>query len=315
MSGAWLSSRLSREGIDVTVFDKARGPGGRSSTRRVENTGVDHGAQFIEAVNPEFHEFIRGMVDREVVKEWKDYHLVTYDRAEAKETGEIFPNKDQIYVASPGMNQIPKHLLFRANFHPKTKVTTVTRDREVLAEDESLGTFDLVVCTAPPKQAGEILSKFPIAQYFSRIEMKPHFAAILLTDKSFDFGFDGMNLENSILNWIGINSNKPGRKSEPRSIVLHTSFRFFEESKSMSREDILKAMLDELESVTGFRDESLRYSELHRWLYGRTLKPLGQDYIWDEEHNIAVCGDWMIGDSLESAWLSADRLANAILQS
>ncbi len=33
---------------DIIIFDKSRGPGGRSSTRRVENIGAfDHGLQFI----------------------------------------------------------------------------------------------------------------------------------------------------------------------------------------------------------------------------------------------------------------------------
>ena len=45
-SSAVLSKNLKEK--DVLIFDKGRGPGGRSSTRRVEHVGVfDHGLQFI----------------------------------------------------------------------------------------------------------------------------------------------------------------------------------------------------------------------------------------------------------------------------
>lgn len=313
VAGAWLSSRLTREGFSVTVYDKARGAGGRTSTRRIDKVRVDHGAQFIEAVSPEFKRFLVELEDREVVKEWKDYQLKSYDSATKSFTGDMFPNKDKLYVGVPGMNQIAKHLLFRADFINKKKITTVSRELEVFSDDENLGSFDLVVSTAPPLQSGEIFSRFPIAQYFSRIKMKSHFAALLLSDTKYNFGFDGINVSNSPLNWIGINSQKPGKKTKPTSIVLHTSYQFSDESKSLSREQILNVMLDELESITGFRDPSPKHLDLHRWLYGRAFKPLGQDFIWEEESKIAVCGDWLLGDNIEAAWTSADRLATEII--
>jgi predicted NAD/FAD-dependent oxidoreductase len=313
ISGAWLSSRLTRYGASVTVFEKSRGAGGRMSSRRAESIRLDHGAQFIEAQSEKFREFLFQLEDREIVKEWKDYKLVTYDSLEKRITGNIFPEQDKIYVAVPGMNQIAKHLLFRSDFINKTKVSSVSRGLELFSEEVPLGKFDLVISTAPSVQSGDIFSKFPIARYFSSIKMKAHFAALIISDKDHEFDFDGANLTNSILNWIGINSNKPGKSKPPVSIVLHTNFEYVAHSKSLSREDILNEMLTELKSVTGFEDNKPRYLDLHRWFYGRTLKPLGEDYIWDEEHNIAVCGDWLLGDNIEAAWTSADRLADQII--
>jgi renalase len=313
ISGAWLSNRLTRYGASITIFDKSRGAGGRSSTRRAEGIRIDHGAQFIEAQSEKFKEFLLELEDRGIVQEWKDYKLVNYDSQQKQITGPVFPNQDKIYVSVPGMNQIAKHLLVRSNFINKTKISTATRDLELFSDEASLGQFDLIVSTAPPVQSGDIFSKFPIARYFSSIKMKTHFAALIISDKNFEFEFDGANLSNSILNWVGINSNKPGKDKSPLSIVLHTNYEYATNSKSLSREDILNEMLAELKSVTGFEDNTPRYLDLHRWFYGRTFKALGEDYIWDEEHNIAVCGDWLIGDNIESAWTSADKLADQII--
>ena len=44
---------------DIIIFDKSRGPGGRSSTRRVENIGAfDHGLQFISPKEKKFELFL-----------------------------------------------------------------------------------------------------------------------------------------------------------------------------------------------------------------------------------------------------------------
>ena len=56
MSGLTCASRLGERGFEVSVFDKGRGPGGRSSTRRVDldgaEVGFDHGAQYFTVRDP-----------------------------------------------------------------------------------------------------------------------------------------------------------------------------------------------------------------------------------------------------------------------
>ena len=61
--GSGFSSAVLTRTLDLnnntTIFDKSRGPGGRSSTRRVENVGFfDHGLQFISPKTEEFDFFL-----------------------------------------------------------------------------------------------------------------------------------------------------------------------------------------------------------------------------------------------------------------
>jgi predicted NAD/FAD-dependent oxidoreductase len=51
---------LHDRGWRVEVFDKARGPAGRTSTRRVEAHTYDHGAQYFTAREPEFRAAVAG---------------------------------------------------------------------------------------------------------------------------------------------------------------------------------------------------------------------------------------------------------------
>jgi len=65
-SSAVLCHYLSEK--DITIFEKARGPGGRSSTRKVDGVGVfDHGLQYISPKSSEFLEFVKELKS---VKRW-----------------------------------------------------------------------------------------------------------------------------------------------------------------------------------------------------------------------------------------------------
>ena len=59
---------------DIKVFEKARGPGGRSSTRKVDDIGVfDHGLQYISPKDKKFSEFLKL---NKSVKRWESICLV-----------------------------------------------------------------------------------------------------------------------------------------------------------------------------------------------------------------------------------------------
>jgi predicted NAD/FAD-dependent oxidoreductase len=47
----WL--RRERPDIEVLIFEKSRGVGGRTATRRVQGAVFDHGAQYIKVATPE----------------------------------------------------------------------------------------------------------------------------------------------------------------------------------------------------------------------------------------------------------------------
>ena len=55
LSGLSCANALAEAGASVHVFDKGRGPGGRTSTRRVEVDGArlsfDHGAQYLSLIH------------------------------------------------------------------------------------------------------------------------------------------------------------------------------------------------------------------------------------------------------------------------
>ena len=72
ISGATIANLLSKK-YSVDLFDKARGPGGRSSFKRLEKAkGFDHGTQYISPKTSAFKKFVNILIKKKNTKklEW-----------------------------------------------------------------------------------------------------------------------------------------------------------------------------------------------------------------------------------------------------
>ena len=68
ISGATIANLLSKN-HSVDLFDKARGPGGRSSFKRLDkDKGFDHGTQYISPKSPAFKKFVNNLIQKKILK-------------------------------------------------------------------------------------------------------------------------------------------------------------------------------------------------------------------------------------------------------
>jgi len=68
IAGSTIANLLAKK-FSVEIFDKARGPGGRSSNRRYgDNLSFDHGLQYISPKTSEFKKFILNLKKKKVLK-------------------------------------------------------------------------------------------------------------------------------------------------------------------------------------------------------------------------------------------------------
>ena len=75
IAGSTIANLLSKK-YSVEIFDKARGPGGRSSNRRYkQNLSFDHGLQYFSPKSKNFKKFLLTLKKKKIVKEWSGNHL------------------------------------------------------------------------------------------------------------------------------------------------------------------------------------------------------------------------------------------------
>ena len=78
ISGIAMAKELSKNNINIDIFEKSRGRGGRTGTKRVDNLNFDLGAQYLNNFDDEFQTVIEDMKKNNVVDIWNGKLLSKY---------------------------------------------------------------------------------------------------------------------------------------------------------------------------------------------------------------------------------------------
>jgi renalase len=314
MAGLAAGEYLKYNGYAVTIFEKARGSAGRSSTRRENEYQFDHGAQYFTVQDEAFRKKVEEWMKQDVVRTW-DGQLVSIKSGSRQALSE----NTLRYVGVPGMNAMAKALAENLNISYQTRLQSIHRkdDRWQLYSDEKqfLGAFDIVIITAPPPQALPLLEMFPDwKEKIAQVEMQPCWAVMVNFAGSVNVPFDAAILEGSPLSWIARNGSKP-RRPGGESWVLHGSATWSREHIEKEADWVSDALLNEFFTQLKLSRSAATFSKAHRWRYALATNPLKNDYLWDDQNRLGVAGDWLRQSRIEDAYLSGLYLAQRIIQS
>lgn len=220
------------------------------------------------------------------------------------------------YIGVPRTSAVSRSLLGSLDFQPSTRIGALEYSdaQWSLYNDGAslLGHWDGVVVAVPAPQSLALLEDFPAwIEQIARVEMEPCWVAAIRTDaKVDDLGYVKIDPHPSIKR-ITCNSAKPGRNNEHIYVVqagAHWSQEHLEKPNQA-----IGALLDEYFRACIPAEINTEVLFTHRWRYGFTATSLGQEFLWDEEHRIGVCGDWCLGRRVEDAWRSGHALGSRML--
>lgn len=312
LAGLAAARRLAAEGREVVVFDKARGAGGRTSTRRSDGGAFDHGAQYFTCRSDRFREQLDAWLGRGVAARW-DAKLV---ELRGGQVGAVHGEAER-YVGTPRMSMLARDLA--AGLALRTSARAVSADRDAIGwslsfeDGASEAGFDSLVVATPAPQAVPLLSGVPeLAASAAAVEMQACHAAMVTFETRPPFDFDGAFVADSPVAWAARNASKPERADE-ECWVLHSAPEWSAQSLEESPEAVADALLRAFEEAAGTRLPATRWLASHRWLLARASEPLGRSPLWDTDARVGVCGDWLVDARVEAAFLSGDALAAAML--
>jgi len=213
-----------KDSHDITIFEKARGVGGRMSTRYADPYQFDHGAQYFTARSRAFQGFLKPHIESGLVKDWQP-KVVTLEKGEKPYKREWF---EPHYVAAPRRNMLCKELARDLDVSIKVEIAKLEQRLEgwVLhdKESESYGVFDWVICSAPSHQAANLLPQhFAGYETIANTKMEGNYTLMLGLKEAWPHGWQGAEVKNSPIGWIALSSAKPGRDVEPSLVVQSTN--------------------------------------------------------------------------------------------
>ena len=285
VSGALCARHFTLLGHSVRVFDKGRGPGGRTSSRR-RNSGhrFDHGASRMDVSQPAVHALLEPAL-----------------------LAGLLCRVDDVYTSPSGLNALSKLLLDGLPAQYATKLTRLEHDTAWNAfdgDDRAYGPFDAVVLAVPPVNASEIVigHDAELAKTISCVQMLPRWVVMLGFSETLDQVPDHTMVKGQIL-----------RRSMSNSVgdafVIEASQDWSVEHIEMDVDSVGTTLLEMVKPGLGL--VSPTSIDAHRWRYAFADTPLGRPYLF-AEHELYVCGDWCLGRSIESALLSALAVVDAL---
>lgn len=323
MAGAACARRLADSGVEVHLFDKSRGVGGRLATRRVrwtDDTGVahdtafDHGAPGFSAQGAAFSRFVHDRCLRGELHRWSP----------RRAPGSFAPHDGvELWVAGAGMPALCRRLVSGLPSTLGKPVDALHREPQgwrVALRGESPGpAFSHVVLAIPPRQAAELLASHHPgwATQARQRRMAACWTLMAIADESAGGpDWDVARPREGPLAWIIRNDRKPGRPFERgrAHYVVHANAAWSETHLELPQAEVQAALLCALADVLPTTPR-WRFSQVHLWRYAsvaragtRTLQP----FWFDADLGLGVCGDYLGGAGVEGAWVSGDALAARI---
>jgi predicted NAD/FAD-dependent oxidoreductase len=215
------------------------------------------------------------------------------------------------------MNALGKHLAEDLDVRSGVRVAAPWRNGErweLQGEDgEALGSYDILVVSAPGPQTGDLLERSAphLAMQAAAAEYDPAWALMLAFGDERKLPYDGLFFEDGGIAWAACNASKPGRRGN--TWVIHATPTWTRSHLETRGEQVATELTSILAEQIGIDATGVIMASTHRWLYALARSPLESGTLWDPDLGLGVCGDWCRGARVEAAYLSGQAMAGRIL--
>lgn len=324
IAGAIAARTLRDQGMAVTVLDKARGPGGRMSTRRTDDgLTFNHGAQFFTVRDARFGRLVRSWLRDGMVERWEPREL-RLGRGDDRQQEE--QDARTRFIARPGMNTIVRRLLEDVDVRFGRCATALRFEdgegwRVELENGHEAERFDALIVTAPADQTADLLrgSAPEFAARAAASSLQPCWAVMAAFEGRLRAPYEAISVEgDGPIAWAARQAppESPERATPGRALdpwIVHASSAWSREHLDDDAGTVRDAMLAELAAITGREPPRLHSALTHRWRYALVDQAVGETALWDPARRVAAAGDWCVAGRVESAFLSGCAAAGRVL--
>lgn len=339
IAGLACARTLAQAGCEVTVFEKSRGFGGRMSCRQTPFGTHDHGAQYFTVRDERFARVLAlhpGLAQR-----WNTPAVRVLDPL--GRVIEAAPRPEETHwVPTPGMNALGQAwaapLVQAGRVHLQARVARIERDAldptrwqlqvesmdgsapDAASQPRVQAGFDRVMLAIPSAQAIDLLRVSALApslqKQLAAVRVAPCWTLMLAFPQagSMPLGpsWHAARSSHHRIAWLARESSKPGRGPVERWTV-QASAEWSQEHLQDDSQRVTDKLLKGFAEITGIR-ATPGATQAHRWLYAKTVTPLGKSHLWDQSLGLGLAGDWCLGHRVEDGFVSGLELALASLR-
>lgn len=305
---------LQRQGLQVALFDKSRGVGGRLATRRINHIPFDHGLPSWQPSGEWTTRLTGDLLAADILQPWRKATSSSNDPQIWQSLTPI-----TVYAAPEGMTAIAKYLAQPLTINRGFRLEQLRPqdDHWQLSFDQQPTlTAKAVILAIPAPQAIALLPAGHTAPALTPITYEPTFSLMLTYEQPFPWQFPWQELQlttHPILKTISLDGQK--RSPQAPTLVVQTNGSFSREYLDTEHIDPISTMV--ITEITNTLDLDLpQTSQIHRWRYGIPDITLGQTHLnINTNPTLIACGDWCLGNGSEGAIASGVAASHAITTS
>ncbi|XP_077239160.1 FAD/NAD(P)-binding oxidoreductase family protein isoform X2 [Tasmannia lanceolata] len=307
ISGLICALYLEKRGVRSTVFDTGvHGLGGRMGTRFVDSERLifDHAAQFFTVSDSHVLELVDGWVEKGLVREWRGL----IGELEAGGYFVPIPSSSKRYIGVNGMRPVADSIL------SQTSMVNVVRPCWISKLEPFNGTWHLSENGKPCGQFDAIV-----------IAHNAFDDPLPLPDSVAKTPFEGAFVKGvDTISWMANNTKKlfPFQSNRPHCWTFFSTASYGKQNKvpqenipSITAQKVKAGMIEGVEMALGLPKGSLQnpfYTRVQLWGAALPTNTPGIPCIFDPHGRAGICGDWLLGSSVEAAAISGMALANHI---
>jgi len=310
IAGSTIASLLAKK-HSVEIFDKARGPGGRSSNRRYKkNLSFDHGLQYISPSSQQFKKFILELNKKKILKEWNGNHLdFTFNKKE----------KSIKYIGIKGNNDICRHLIKNIKFNFLSTVTNIEFNSNywtITLNNKNKVFFKNIILTCPLPQLIKLSSKYLTKKILNfKSKIVPNITIMVSYKNYKKIPVSSIVFNDKIIAWASCENTKNRFESNETLWTIQCTEYFSKSIINLFKKDekkYQKLILKKFEQLSGYEFKRVIFHSIHGWRYAYNKINAKVDSVWLKNKKLGVCADWFCGPKAEDSWLSAHSLYKQI---
>jgi renalase len=301
IAGASCAGTLAAAGWEVDVFEKARGAGGRLSTRRLEEGWATLGSPFISAKRNPFRSQLRDWARKGWLTPLRD---VMHGRANKSWAQAQLQNH---YTPLIEPSQLVRQMLGEVRLHTSTSVSAIQPRTIILENGQTMSNYDCVICSVPVPQAIPLLGALPrLVERLGDVHYRPIWSFLMRWEGG--PAADVIKFDDHLID-LAVRQSGSGKDLW----MVHSSHEFAETYINASQMEASTRAASALMGLLGL-PWPVEVEVSHLWRYAKPEASIGGFWLGDRENRVALIGDGIAGAGVERAWESGVRLAESLVQ-